>query len=359
MTLFLASGLAVLGLYLIAHGSAWFQPPFPWWLEGIIIGRSLLGIAVVAFGISALLGRSWGLTALFLIPWCLIAVTQLPKLRPPSAREPSFTVLSLNASENHFDVEAAEGLRVVADRERLSVIALQEHPVVFLKDLDAYSWTPTLAALARGGIYRTEQPDTFEEGGPTTGRPSSTRLSNPVFSSLEWVEQEQKTLPSSRPQNLRSAFTRAVLTWHGKDVVVYNVHLASYSRERPWRNWRDLLRPAAWQHFFRSFESDLAIRYREATTLRDVLAQETRPFIVLGDLNSAPGQAVYRVLAEGLTDAFSDVGIGPRFTFHARLPFVRIDHVLVSDDWDVIDAQVIREVASDHRAVMARLALTQ
>jgi endonuclease/exonuclease/phosphatase family metal-dependent hydrolase len=42
-------------------------------------------------------------------------------------------------------------------------------------------------------------------------------------------------------------------------------------------------------------------------------------------------------------------------TYPAHRPHAQIDHILVSRPVEVIDAQVVRQVMSDHRPIRARL----
>lgn len=83
---------------------------------------------------------------------------------------------------------------------------------------------------------------------------------------------------------------------------------------------------------------------REATQQHAAMAQlmadasrQEKPVILAGDYNATPFSQAMRATATDLVNAFDQVGRGPGFTFptHARRlgsigPFLRIDHVLVS-----------------------------
>ena len=58
-----------------------------------------------------------------------------------------------------------------------------------------------------------------------------------------------------------------------------------------------------------------------------------------------------------LTDAFSRAGVGLGMSKYNGWIRVRIDHVLVNDDWHVSRAFVGDDLASDHRPVVADLVL--
>lgn len=95
--------------------------------------------------------------------------------------------------------------------------------------------------------------------------------------------------------------------------------------------------------------------------LRD-LARETatspRPVVVAGDFNLSPFSRTYATLLRegGLRPA----GVPWRFTWNPRrLPLmgVRIDYVLVSEEWAVARSEVGRFHGSDHRALVTELVL--
>jgi endonuclease/exonuclease/phosphatase family metal-dependent hydrolase len=77
------------------------------------------------------------------------------------------------------------------------------------------------------------------------------------------------------------------------------------------------------------------------------------PVVLCGDFNLSPGGAGYRLLTSRLRDAqLALKGHGPLRTFSSIQPFMRIDHVLISPQFEVTGVRVPRNdltrVASDH-----------
>ena len=77
------------------------------------------------------------------------------------------------------------------------------------------------------------------------------------------------------------------------------------------------------------------------------------PVILLGDFNTVPQSASYRMLSGRLRDAQRvSPGHRPQPTFPARLPMLRIDHMFVSGSVEVLRAGVahgpLARMASDH-----------
>jgi endonuclease/exonuclease/phosphatase family metal-dependent hydrolase len=115
----------------------------------------------------------------------------------------------------------------------------------------------------------------------------------------------------------------------------------------------------------------LGLKRRERQTQIDLLLGPewlggTRcdpPVILCGDLNASPLSGVYRKVVNRLIDVQKRMkGHRPKSTWPSAFPFIRIDHIFVSDTISVRDIQVpvngrMRE-ASDHLPVIAEIDLT-
>jgi endonuclease/exonuclease/phosphatase family metal-dependent hydrolase len=88
--------------------------------------------------------------------------------------------------------------------------------------------------------------------------------------------------------------------------------------------------------------------WRLAPSLRRRLPPADRPAALAGDMNMW-GWCVDRLVGRGWRRAVRGR------TYPARRPHSQTDHVLVSRLVQVVDAQVVRQVMSDHRPIRARL----
>ncbi|MFF5173448.1 endonuclease/exonuclease/phosphatase family protein [Micromonospora sp. NPDC000089] len=122
---------------------------------------------------------------------------------------------------------------------------------------------------------------------------------------------------------------RAVVAAPGGDLVVYVVHLGS----------------ARAGH---TASRDETVRSLAAT----IRADPAPRLVVLGDLNTASTDRVFAPLARLLRDAQAEAGQGFGFTWPARLPVTRPDHVLYRG-LTPTSAGVLHTPDSDHRAVTA------
>jgi len=95
-------------------------------------------------------------------------------------------------------------------------------------------------------------------------------------------------------------------------------------------------------------------RYIEANIVKDWVNKKS-PLIILGDFNMPIESGIYRDFFSDYNNAFNEAGVGVGYTKYTKLIGVRIDHILVDDSFDVINAWVGENVGSDHRAVFADL----
>ncbi len=146
----------------------------------------------------------------------------------------------------------------------------------------------------------------------------------------------------------------------GRAVTLYSAHLKSprgglvamlKHLRHPHQNSDDMV---VWN-------TDL--RLGQAHILAGFLREETTPTLLVGDLN-APVQslACREFFNEGFRDAFSEAGRGYGFSYgqrvrHMPFAYVRIDHIMLSKEWQALDCKVGNNAGSEHRPVIADLYL--
>ena len=115
-----------------------------------------------------------------------------------------------------------------------------------------------------------------------------------------------------------------------------------------------------------SVENHAFLRYEEAAQSREFLdlREASIPHIVVGDFNMPTTSTVFREnFGEGFANAFDEAGIGFGYTapcrpvrfWLPRVPWLRIDHILASHQWDVLRCDTGEFNGSDHRLVSAVL----
>ena len=77
---------------------------------------------------------------------------------------------------------------------------------------------------------------------------------------------------------------------------------------------------------------------------------ETResPILIGGDFNMPSDDSTMSALKANYQFGFEQAGWGYGYTRPTRLPWIRIDHILASQDWSVRSCQVGPDFGSDH-----------
>jgi len=155
----------------------------------------------------------------------------------------------------------------------------------------------------------------------------------------------------SVPGSLRHC-VRCTIPFGSRSVTVYNVHLLSP------RTGLVSVR----HHQVSELVSNADARLLEADLLAGYIRQEQGPTLLTGDLNAPVQSLVCRQLLDaGLHDAFSEAGSGYGYTYGRYTPlgrpYVRIDHIMASREWQVQRCWVGNSQGSDHCPVIADLVL--
>ena len=127
---------------------------------------------------------------------------------------------------------------------------------------------------------------------------------------------------------------------------------------------REKLSSGEWGEQIQEWENR---RRKEMRALRRAVdgAAQGRPHIYAGDFNSPSTSPIFRNRWGDQQNAFTHAGWGWGYTapcaksdwWPADLPWVRIDHILCSRDWRVLDCRAGTSGGSDHRLVVADLLL--
>ncbi|WP_295938187.1 endonuclease/exonuclease/phosphatase family protein [uncultured Alistipes sp.] len=152
----------------------------------------------------------------------------------------------------------------------------------------------------------------------------------------------------------------------GDDTVrVFNNHLRSTAIKEDDAEYitnRDFLSDTARDDKLRSivsrFRDNSVLRAAQVDTISHFVASSPGQRIICGDFNDTPMSYVYRVMAEGMNDAFRAKGSGYSHTFRGFFNMLRIDYILSSSDYEVLSYEVPEVDYSDHLPVVIRLKKT-
>lgn len=249
----------------------------------------------------------------FVIPWARLTAR---------AEGPTVRIMTFNrgaGSGRPFD--AADFLRYL-ERHRIDVVCFQE------SDRD-----PTLdRVLEERGWHRDQ--------------------SRAIASRFPIAEDYPRSTEQNGPDlNYTAILYRARIRGpEGREFVVASLHMPTsrYAFER----LRKLEAGSMTTHL-RWWNEELARMVALLAELGDV------PVLVGGDFNNGPDAAELSNLRDaGLyQSAFDVAGWGWGYTVRSSFPYVRIDHILASPAWKVLSSWVGPSFGSDHRALVAEVAL--
>ena len=341
----------LLALFAAGYLAYYIRPGFFWWIELIAVFLPYLTAIIVVVGFVPWLTRRWSLLALHAVPLLLMVMRSdlIPRAFDPGVdSNDDLTVLSFNVPRwwGYLMPEKTAEMAAFIDSLQPDVIGLQEAPMEFHSEVPHHRAAPYVAVLFDSLGFKTVGP-------PDSG---ASWTPQPVLTRHEALEQTNIRLKQRNEDGFSTFVTRTLLHWQGRDFAVYNVHLRTFGERKPWRDERlPLISLSDIGPYFRSYREAYRTRAWEVEEILKMIQDETIPVILCGDLNSTPFNWVHGRLTRFLRDTFEERGRGWGMTYHTRMPIFRIDYVMVSDEWEIVSADVVDAYLSDHLPVVVRL----
>lgn len=350
-TAFLAIDALFVVLFLAGYLAYFVRPTLFWWFELIAVFLPYIALVLGAIGVLLLATRQWGLAGLHgvLVLLMLIRMNPFDRL-DENAGSPGDTlsILTFNVPRwwgYEMPAKTIE-MRKFIQRADPDVIGLQEADVVY--DQIVPRAAPYVAVLYDSLGYATIGPESI----------GATWTPQPVLSRHQVVSQDAFKLSRNSSDTVYTYVTRTQIRWTGGEFAVYNVHLRTFGEKKPWQDERrPFFQPGNLLPYLRQYRDAYRVRAWEVEEILKMVEQEELPVVLCGDLNSTPNNWVHGRMTDVLRDAFAEEGIGWGMTYHTRLPFVRIDYVFVSKEWDVVSARVLDAYLSDHLPLLVELRL--
>lgn len=336
----------VAGLFGLAYTAWYVHPETFWWGELVAPGLVFLTLVLVVAAFLAVARRRWQWVGIHGVLLVLAAIRLWPgaSAAPPSEGQ-ALTLLTYNIPAARSEQQQGRALLAFVRAQQPDLLVLQEAYLYYREGSVQPSryLQPLLDSLG----YRSLP--------PTARHRDHTEQAVLARPGLDLLSIEQRLLPIRADDDRPSEAIRVQFRWGGREAVLYNLHLRSFGRLKPWedqRHWFDLW---YWRSFLGRYREAFRARAREAEQLRAMIEQETLPVIVAGDFNSTPHNWTYHHIVQGLQDAFQLAGEGWGGTYHTRFPVVHIDHVLAGPAWAIEAATIPDLDLSDHRPLVVRL----
>lgn len=352
--LLLVPYVIIVSVFGVAYSALFLPPKWFWWMGAAAVAVPYLSGALVllsplAFWRFGPFGRVVHIALLLLIALRFFMPAGL--FAEPEARPDDLVVMTFNAPvRGPSPAELAASTVALVRTEGPDLLALQE-PVIWIEDrqgmLPVIRATAHLKAVIDSLAYRSPIP--LRKG-------RAYDLEQPVLARFKTDEYRQIELNAPGAET-PTYVTRVRFTYDDRPAVLYNLHLYTVGERKPWQDDEPRpFDPLFWRPYVRAYRAAYLRRAWEVMEIRRLIEEEEVPVIIVGDFNSTIHHWEYRQLAQGLRNAFTTRGQGWGATYHARLPLVRIDHVLASPDFEIVSAHVgTGHPYSDHRPVVARL----
>ena len=98
---------------------------------------------------------------------------------------------------------------------------------------------------------------------------------------------------------------------------------------------------------------------KQANIIKNVMDTTKIPFVFCADLNAVPTSFVYSLISHNLNDAFLQNNFGWGSTYSSKIPFLRIDVILMSKQLKAINYKSPQLILSDHYPVIADIVLVE
>lgn len=352
------STVVLVGSFLVGYAAPYLSPTTFWWANLFAAALPVLSVAVGGTAVLLCLWggyrRRWARGALGVLLLLLLFVRFGGRVGAWGSTPPAHNVLrvmTFNVPPMMGNVQHGRPLAGLVRTEAPDVLALQE---ARLKTARGKTEQPRRASTSLRTLLAPEVGYALPRWMPRT-----TAIQQPVVGRMRLDSMTVHPLPPDARTSARSRYTRTLFSWRGRPAVLYNLHLHSIGRARPWtlvpEEWTSSRR---WMTFLRTYREGALRRAQQARLIRRRIDRETRPVLVVGDFNSTPHQWAYRHIARGLQNAVGRRVRGWAATFPARRPLVQIDHVLAGPAWQVATARIPANGSadiSDHRPVVAHL----
>jgi endonuclease/exonuclease/phosphatase family metal-dependent hydrolase len=159
------------------------------------------------------------------------------------------------------------------------------------------------------------------------------------------------------------ALISADILFNGDTVRLYTTHLqsvqfkkADYKSLQQIKNREDSLLQNS-RNIFSKLKRGFVYRAQQADIVREITANSPHPFIVTGDFNDVPNTYTYFTIRGKLQDAFLKQGFGIGRTYSGISPTLRIDYILATDHFSVLQFNRVPKNYSDHYMLVADLRL--
>lgn len=185
-----------------------------------------------------------------------------------------------------------------------------------------------------------------------------------IFSKYPIVDKVQTHFRGENTRKTESLIAADIMV-NGRVIRIFTTHLQSVLfKTRDFRNV-EIVRNAedsiveASRSLAKKLKNALGLRGYQADIVRKQLDASPYPLIICGDFNDVPNSYTYFHIRGKLQDAFIKKSFGIGRSYKQISPTLRIDYILPSSEFQVIQSMKLNSPYSDHNAMLADLQLQE
>lgn len=185
-----------------------------------------------------------------------------------------------------------------------------------------------------------------------------------IFSRYPFINTLQRKFDKPAHARENESLIAADLNVNGKTVRLFTAHLQSVLfRSKDFhnieiiKNAEDSMLEAS-KSIIKKLKRAYSLRSRQADMVRLELDSSDNPNIICGDFNDVPNSYTYFHIRGNMQDAFIKKGFGIGRTYINLSPTLRIDYIMASPEFTVLQCKKFNLPYSDHHPVVADLLLT-
>ena len=349
---FLTLNILLMGVFLAGYSARWIDPRTFWWPQLFAIAFPFSAFFLCITALVSLVLKKWKLASAHLVILLLAAgrfvsfgaLSDTSSTSPATLRIASY---NLGELESQTQEEMTKTLSDVVRRMQPDVFCMQEFLIRYRGNPLRFRNLPVVASMFDSLGYQVVASNMHAVS--NSFKPVLTHRDKVRMVSKERVALVEEGVPET-------SVIRTVIEFDGRQAAIYNVHLHTYGERKPWtEKVLNPLNPAFWSFYAGQYKEAFLYRAWQADKVHALINQEALPFLVIGDFNSTPHNWVHHRIATGLRDAYVEAGVKRKASFHSRFPVVKIDHVLVSEEWVIKGADVLPYPHSDHMPLLVLL----
>ncbi len=362
----------VVGLFFLLGAFAhWFNPINYWPLALLGLSFPYFLLIILCFLVGWLLLKSkWSILNLALLTLAVPAITKVFALHPFSKKfdivkkdSTTLRVLHWNtASFGEFDKNRIEGsdkrdkiLNYIKE-SNADILCLQEFFDSFNPE---FSQNINYITERLGYPYYYHAKDYERWATDTSGKSVKIGYWGNIIFSKKYLTDSGKTVFEKDYKGKNESLSYISIEHNKKQLTIFNTHLQSIRlRKSDYESIRDITSAESG-----TIEKSISItkkiiggyEYRkgQADAVRNVLDSTKLPYIITGDFNDVPNSYTYaKIKGKNLQDAFLNKGFGIGRTYGRISPTLRIDYVLSTKDFEVIQYQKQMTNLSDHAPII-------